>query len=135
MVSAEHLVELLRQRSMSHSHLEQMISASVAGQQALLAGQRATRLLANICANNGKSDNANMANGQQQKVAKSLPHVQQQPDSQQQQPQQSHGTSAGFCAICKKYVSNRTNHKYVHSQVRMASTVVLMLIILLVRCC
>jgi hypothetical protein len=30
----------------------------------------------------------------------------------------SHGTSAGFCAICKKFVSNRTNHKYVHSQVR-----------------
>ena len=31
--------------------------------------------------------------------------------------QQSHGTSAGYCNICKKYVSNRTNHKYVHSQV------------------
>lgn len=30
----------------------------------------------------------------------------------------SHGTSAGFCNICKKHVSNRTNHKYVHSQVR-----------------
>ena len=28
-----------------------------------------------------------------------------------------HGTSAGFCNICQKYVSNRTNHKYVHSQV------------------
>ena len=24
----------------------------------------------------------------------------------------------GFCNICHKYVSNRTNHKYVHSQVR-----------------
>lgn len=32
----------------------------------------------------------------------------------------SHGTSAGFCNICKKHVSNRTNHKYVHSQVRTA---------------
>ena len=29
-----------------------------------------------------------------------------------------HGTSAGFCNICHKFVSNRTNHKYVHSQVR-----------------
>ena len=29
-----------------------------------------------------------------------------------------HGTSAGFCNICQKYVSNRTNHKYVHSQVQ-----------------
>jgi len=29
-----------------------------------------------------------------------------------------HGTSAGFCNICQKYVSNRTNHKYVHSQVK-----------------
>ena len=29
-----------------------------------------------------------------------------------------HGTSAGFCNICQKFVSNRTNHKYVHSQVR-----------------
>ena len=28
-----------------------------------------------------------------------------------------HGTSAGFCNICQKFVSNRTNHKYVHSQV------------------
>ena len=28
-----------------------------------------------------------------------------------------HGTSAGFCNICHKFVSNRTNHKYVHSQV------------------
>ena len=34
---------------------------------------------------------------------------------QQQLP--GHGTSAGFCNICHKFVSNRTNHKYVHSQV------------------
>ena len=36
---------------------------------------------------------------------------------QQQLP--GHGTSAGFCNICHKFVSNRTNHKYVHSQVRL----------------
>lgn len=33
-----------------------------------------------------------------------------------------HGTSAGFCNICQKFVSNRTNHKYVHSQVFTAQT-------------
>ena len=27
------------------------------------------------------------------------------------------GTSSGFCDICQKHVSNRTNHKFVHSQV------------------
>ncbi len=32
-----------------------------------------------------------------------------------------HGTSAGFCNICQKFVSNRTNHKYVHSQVNISA--------------
>ena len=27
------------------------------------------------------------------------------------------GTSSGFCEICQKHVSNRTNHKFVHSHV------------------
>merc|ERR1719483_1731034 len=28
------------------------------------------------------------------------------------------GTSSGFCDICQKHVSNRTNHKFVHSHIK-----------------
>jgi len=28
------------------------------------------------------------------------------------------GTSSGYCDICQKHVSNRTNHKFVHSHIK-----------------
>ena len=32
-------------------------------------------------------------------------------------PSPNPGSSSGFCEICQKHVSNRTNHKFVHSHV------------------
>ena len=114
--------------------------AAAVGQSALLAGHRATQLLANANAAILLSKHRNAAAMAAAVAAASvaassasteqappvvttpvplgLPQLPPPPAGLPLPPQPpSHGTSAGFCTICKKFVSNRTNHKYVHSQV------------------
>ena len=112
--------------------------AAAVGQSALLAGHRATQLLANANAAILLSKHRNAAamaaaiasaaaSGSPTEQAPpvvtaplqlGLPQLPPPPAGLPLPPQPpSHGTSAGFCTICKKFVSNRTNHKYVHSQV------------------
>ena len=95
------------------------------GQQALLANHHASALLANATALLGspvivapapvdtavqeKEDSNNSEEKAKEEKDK---------ESRGSTTPPSHGTSAGFCNICKKFVSNRTNHKYVHSPVR-----------------
>ena len=126
---------------LDESVVGQLLSATRAaavGQSALLAGQRATQLLANANAAILLSKHRNAAamagfvaaasaaasaSTEQAPpvVTTSVPLGLSQvlpPPGMPLPPQPpSHGTSAGFCTICKKFVSNRTNHKYVHSQV------------------
>ena len=124
---------------LDESVVGQLLSATRAaavGQSALLAGQRATQLLANANAAILLSKHRNLAAAVAAASASSspteqappvvttplpmgLPSVPPPPPHALPLPPQppSHGTSAGFCTICKKFVSNRTNHKYVHSQV------------------
>lgn len=123
---------LIRKRSLSQSNgIEDTVvgqfltatRAAAAGQNALLAGHRATQLLANA--------NAALLLSKQRACAAAVVASVASNVSSSSMPSQaaiaaataagvpppSHGTSAGFCTICKKFVSNRTNHKYVHSQV------------------
>ena len=132
---------------LDESVVGQLLSATRAaavGQSALLAGQRATQLLANANAAILLSKHRNAAAMAAAVAAASAATASASPTEQAPplvttpvplglpQPQvgplpptglplppqpPSHGTSAGFCTICKKFVSNRTNHKYVHSQV------------------
>ena len=127
---------------LDESVVGQLLSATRAaavGQSALLAGQRATQLLANANAAILLSKHRNAAAMAGFVAAASaaasasteqappvvttplpmgLSSVPPPPHALPLPPQPpSHGTSAGFCTICKKFVSNRTNHKYVHSQV------------------
>ena len=134
--------------ALDESVVGQLLSATRAaavGQSALLAGQRATQLLANANAAILLSKHRNAAavaevlraaatssaaaSGEQAPpvmtgapiplgLAQVVPPPPPPPSGLPLPPQPpSHGTSAGFCTICKKFVSNRTNHKYVHSQV------------------
>ena len=131
---------------LDESVVGQLLSATRAaavGQSALLAGHRATQLLANANAAILLSKHRNAAAMAAAVAAASVaassasteqappvvttpvplglpqPQVGPLPPTGLPLPPQppSHGTSAGFCTICKKFVSNRTNHKYVHSQV------------------
>jgi len=103
---------------------------AVAGQHALLANQRASQLLANASAILAQAPVAAPLGVQLPQLPVQLPRlpVTHSPPTASKASKRvqdaadggpSHGTSAGFCNICKKYVSNRTNHKYVHSQVTM----------------
>ncbi|TRY80372.1 hypothetical protein TCAL_09886 [Tigriopus californicus] len=117
---------LIRKRPFSQSQLETVaqllsVSRSAANQQALMEGHRAAQLFSPFLKGNRPTLTplpSSTTPGFDIQASEPASPAASTGSGGSGAGSQSHGTSAGFCEICKKHVSNRTNHKYVHSQVK-----------------
>ncbi|XP_059098229.1 protein tramtrack, beta isoform-like isoform X3 [Tigriopus californicus] len=125
-VTPSNYSDLIRKRPFSQSQLETVaqllsVSRSAANQQALMEGHRAAQLFSPFLKGNRPTLTplpSSTTPGFDIQASEPASPAASTGSGGSGAGSQSHGTSAGFCEICKKHVSNRTNHKYVHSQVK-----------------